>query len=73
LFQKPCKEFGFYLTRFKHNTGILRCNNLEKENAIILLTNIKKINTNQVIIETIATSGTIKTLIKKHLNNDTLK
>jgi RNase P/RNase MRP subunit POP5 len=73
LFKKPCKEFGFYLIRFKHKTGILKCNHLEKDNAIKLLTNIKKINKNQVTIETIATSGTIKALIKKHLNNDTLQ
>ncbi len=54
--------------RFDEDKGILRCKHTEKENAIRLLKSIKKINSQQIQIQTIGTSGTIKSLIKKHLN-----
>ena len=73
LFQTNCKTYDFFLTRFNHNTGILRCFHKEKERAIQLLQSIKNIDEEPVVITTIATSGTIKSLIKKHLNGDNLQ
>ena len=70
---QSCKTYDFFLTRFKDNLGILRCYHTEKERGIELLTSINKIQNHPVSISTIATSGTIKTLIKKHLDGNTLK
>ena len=67
-FKDDCKKKGFFLVRFDNNKGILRCKNFEKENAIKLLKSIKEINSKTVKIKTIGTSGTIKSLIKKHLD-----
>lgn len=67
VFNKNCKEMGIYLVRFDGYGGILKCNHMEKDNAIKLLTTIKEISSNKVKIETIGTSGTIKALIKKHM------
>jgi len=58
---------GIYLTRFDGEKGIVRCNHIEKENTIKLLRSIKKIYSNEVEIKTLGTSGTIKSLIKKHM------
>ena len=51
-----------YLIRYDGKKGIIKCNHIEKENTIKLLTSIKKVK-----IETVGTSGTIKSLIQKHL------
>jgi RNase P/RNase MRP subunit POP5 len=67
LFEKDCKEMGIYLTRFDGKMGIIKCNHIEKDNTINLLTSIEKISTNSVKIETVGTSGTIKALIRKHM------
>lgn len=67
-FQTSCNTYDFFLTRFQKNTGILRCFHTEKNRAISFLQSIKKIDDISVDIETIATSGTIKALIKKHLS-----
>ena len=69
IFNKDCKEMGIRLIRFDGTAGILKCNHLEKENAIMLLQSIKKIQSKKVEIETIATSGTIRSLVKKHMLN----
>lgn len=69
LFNKNCNTMGIYLMRFNGEQGIVKCNHLEKENTIKLLTSIKKISSKPVKIETLGTSGTIKSLIKKHMNN----
>jgi len=58
---------GIYLTRFDGEKGIIRCNHIEKENTIKLLRSIKKIYSNEVEIKTLGTSGTIKSLMKKHM------
>jgi len=58
---------GIRLIRFNGKTGILRCNHTEKDNTIKLLKSIKKISSNKVSIETFGTSGTIKSLIRKHM------
>ena len=69
LFKKNCKDLGIFLIRFDQRKGIVKCNHIEKENTIKLLKSIKKISSNNVDIETLGTSGTIKTLIKKHMTN----
>ncbi len=59
---------GVYLVRFnKKNQGILRCKHNKKDDCIKLLKHIKEINNNEVSVETVGTSGTIKSLIKKHI------
>lgn len=68
IFDKECKEMGIKLIKFNGNQGILKCNHFEKENAIKLLKSVKKIASKKVKIDTIATSGTIKSLINKHMN-----
>ena len=72
-FHNSCKTYGFFLTRFQINKGILRCFHTEKDRAISLLTSIQKINKTSVNIETIASSGTIRSLIRKHLDGDRLQ
>ena len=69
VFNKDCKEMGIKLIRFEGTTGIIRCNHKEKENTIRLLKSITKINSKKVQLTAIATSGTIRSLIKKHLAN----
>ena len=69
LFKKEFGEMGIRLISFNGKKGILKCNHNEKENAIKLLKSIKKISSHKVKIETLGTSGTIKSLIKKHMNN----
>lgn len=66
LFNCSLKEKKFYLTRFNGEQGILRCVHTEKQLAITLLQSITNINDQHVTVTTISTSGTIKTLIKKH-------
>jgi RNase P/RNase MRP subunit POP5 len=60
---------GIYLVRFDGHRGVVKCNHIEKENTIKLLKSIKKISSYNVSIETLGTSGTIKTLIRKHMIN----
>lgn len=60
---------GIFLVRFKNSEGIIRCNHIEKENTIKLLKSIEKITRYKVNIVTIGTSGTIKSLIQKHMQN----
>jgi RNase P/RNase MRP subunit POP5 len=66
LYDKNYKELGLYLIRFNGERGIARCKHLEKENVINLINSIEKINSKNIKIKTIATSGTIKALIRKH-------
>ena len=58
---------GLYLIKFDGKRGILKCNHMEKQNTIKLLKNIKELSLKKVEIETIGTSGTIKSLISKHM------
>ena len=55
------------MTRFDGEKGIVRCNHIEKENTVKLLKSIRKICSHEVEIETLGTSGTIKSLMKKHM------
>ena len=68
LFDKNCNSMGVYLIRFNGEQGIVKCNHIEKENTIKLLKSINEISSNIVEIETLGTSGTIKSLIKKHMS-----
>jgi RNase P/RNase MRP subunit POP5 len=69
LFDTDCKALGIYLTRFNGEQGIVKCNHVEKGRTIELLTSLNKIAYHKVEIETVGTSGTIKSLVKKHMNN----
>lgn len=64
-FNKEYNELGLSLLRFDGYWGIIRCNHTQKEKTIEILNSIKKIKDNKVKIETLGTSGTIKTLIRK--------
>ena len=68
VFNKDCNEMNLRLIRFDGTKGILKCSHTEKVNAIKLLKSIKKISSKKVDIETVGTSGTIKSLIKKHMS-----
>jgi len=68
LFGKDARSKGFFLLKIEDNYGILRCKHTEKENAIKMLNSIDKIGFEKVKINTIGTSGTIKSLIKKHFD-----
>jgi len=57
-----------YLTRFDGEKGIVRCSHVEKENTIRLLKSIDIISNQNVTVETLGTSGTIKALIRKHMS-----
>ena len=72
LFNCSLNEKKIYLTRFNGEKGIVRCKHTEKQTTINLLQAITQINTHPVTIQTIATSGTIKTLIQKHDIDDSL-
>ncbi len=70
MFDKDYRNLGLYLIRYNDNgMGIIRCKHTEKENTIKLLLDIKNIGSKKISINTIATSGTIKTLIRKHMPN----
>ena len=69
LFKKDFKEMGLFIVRFNGEQGIIRCKHIEKDNTIKLLTSIGKIGSKKVKIDTIATSGTIKSLVKKHMTD----
>lgn len=72
LFNKNCKEMGIYLTRFDGKKGIVRCNHVEKGNTIELLISIDSISSSKVKIKTLGASGTIKALVRKHMDKATL-
>jgi len=62
-----------YLTRFTGKKGIVRCYHTAKTETITLLQSIAQIENTLVSIKTIGTSGTIKSLLKKHFNNENLQ
>ncbi len=72
LFNKNCKDLGIYLIRLNQKYGIVKCNHIEKEKTIKLMKSIKKIDLAEVKIETLGTSGTIKTLVNKHIKLDNM-
>ena len=65
-YNKDYKEMGLKIIRFDGFWGIIKCNHLEKEKTISILNSIKHINSNNVYVKTLRTSGTIKTLIRKY-------
>lgn len=56
------------MIRYADNKGIIRCNNLNKENVIKILESIENISSNNLKIITLGTSGTIKGVVSKHMN-----
>lgn len=70
LFNKECKDLGIYLIKLNQKYGIVKCNHLEKDKTIKLINSIKKVNLTNVKIETLGTSGTIKTLLNKYIRVD---
>ena len=67
FFEKDFKEAGIYLIKYNDEKGIVRCKHTDKETTIKLLKSINKISNKKVTIETIGTSGTIKSLVRKHI------
>ena len=63
---------GIYLIRFDGRRGIVKCNHIDKDNTINLLTSIDNINSHKIKIKTLGTSGTIKSLIRKHMDKEIL-
>ena len=72
LFSINYKEMGIYLIRFDGRKGIVKCNHIDKDNTINLLTSIDNINSHKIKIKTLGTSGTIKSLIRKHMDKEIL-
>jgi len=70
MFDRDYKNLGLFLIKYNEkDMGIIKCKHTEKENTIKLLSDIKKIGNTKINITTIATSGTIKTLIRKHMSD----
>jgi len=67
IFNDDCYKKGIILIRFDGKKGIVKCKHTDKESTIKLLKSIKNISSLKINIETVGTSGTIKSLIKKHL------
>ena len=67
-FDKDFRELGLFIIKFDGEQGIIRCKHIEKDNTIKLLQSITKIDDKKVEIKTIKTSGTIKSLTKKHMS-----
>ena len=63
---------GINLTRFDGRKGIVRCNHIEKDKTINLLKSINNIYKHKIEIKTLGTSGTIKALIRKHMDKEIL-
>jgi len=63
---------GIYLIRFDGRKGIVKCNHIDKDKTINLLTSIDNINSHKIKIKTLGTSGTIKSLIRKHMDKEIL-
>ncbi len=55
------------LIRFDKNKGILRCLHDQRDHTIFLLQSITHIENKPIQLQTIATSGTIKALVNKHM------
>jgi RNase P/RNase MRP subunit POP5 len=73
IFNKNFNEIGIYLIKFNGDKGIIKCNNMNKDTTIKLLKSIEKISKTKIKIITIGTSGTIKSLIKKHMIKEIIK
>jgi RNase P/RNase MRP subunit POP5 len=73
LFGKNCKALGIFLTRYNANRGVIRCFHTETTETIQLLRSIQRINDKKVTVDTIGTSGTIKTLLRKYFDGNSLQ
>ncbi len=64
------RDGRFYLIRYDHPQGILRCKHTIVDEAIALLHSLSSIATTPVSIETKRISGTIKSLLQFFKNDD---
>ena len=69
FFLKDFREMGLFIIRFDGKQGIIRCKHTSKDDTITLLKSITEINNHKVKIDTVGTSGTIKSLVKKHMSD----
>jgi len=67
-FDKSIKEMGLFVISYNDGQGIIRCRHTDKEQTISLLKSIIKIDDYEVEVDTIATSGTIKALVRKYMD-----
>lgn len=63
LFSKTVQELGLWVIRFDGATGILKCQYRHTERCKTLLYSLRTIGSTPVIVTTLATSGTIKSLL----------
>jgi len=59
---------GMRLIQFNGKAGILKCNHIEKEKMMYLLNSIEMISSEKVEVNTIATSGTLRSLRTKKMS-----
>jgi len=57
---------GLYLIKYDGRNGIVKCSHLEKENTILLLQSLTQINSRNIHVIPIGSSGTIHSLTKKY-------
>lgn len=70
MFDRDFSTLGLFIVKYKdRGIGIIKCKHTEKENTIKVLSGIKKIGLTTAHINTVGTSGTIKTLIRKHMSD----
>ena len=67
LFRLECNDLGIRLIRFSGNQGIVKCFHDKKTMVIELLDSIKTIDGVTVSVDTVGCSGTIRSLIRKHM------
>ena len=67
LFQLRCNDLGVRLIRFSGNQGIVKCFHDKKTMVVELLDSIKSINGVTISVDTVGCSGTISSLIRKHM------
>lgn len=65
--ENKLEEIKPWILRFENNQGLLRCSHLAKERAIEMLMSINEVNGVKVNIETLGTSGTIRSAVRKYL------
>jgi RNase P/RNase MRP subunit POP5 len=57
-----------WLVHFENNIGVVRCSHTMKERVIDLLNGIRSISGKEVQVETIGTTGTIKSAMSKYVS-----
>ena len=65
LYPKDVRNMRLKLVRFNGREGMLRCSHLYKNETIQLLYSMDKLENESIKIETVGTSGTIRSLNRK--------